>query len=333
MNLEITFDFIESNWDIRPKKVSFIEEGDSTNNWRVSDIKEETYILRNAGKFKHYVRFQCDILNFLHQRKFPYQIPVPVKARNHDFVVGTKEGNYLVYKYIEGKTLEDATAEDAFQVGLMLAAYHGYVVNFNWQNYQQLRSKDLLDTQKVTQFIMSCKRTVEEKVIKSELDEIFLSCFDGLVDNYIDILRKTDLEYYHTLPKIPCHGDFERRNIIKRRNKIVGFIDLGGITIDPSICDLQSCIQLNCMRNRQLDMDLAKAIVSGYTSHTELNRQQLELIPSLMYSEMLKTLCWIMANLAIPGSKVSPTEASNRIKILPWLKDHLLDLRQLLANV
>lgn len=324
--------FIESNWDIRPQEVSFIEEGDSTNNWKVLDIEKEAYILRDAGKFNHYVRFQCDILNFLQEKGFPYQITTPIRAKNNDFVIDTEKGSYFLYKYIDGKVLEDVTAEDAYQVGLMLAVYHGYIADFDWRGYQQLRSKDLLDRQKLAQFVTNCRRAVEEKANKSELDEIFLSGIDRLVDFYIDILKKIDLEYYHSLPEIPCHGDFERRNIIKMEDRLVGFIDLGGITIDPSICDLQSCIQLNSMRNGQLDMNLVKAIISGYISHRGIGRHQLELIPPLMYSEMLKTLCWVMAELTIPESRVNLNEASDRIGILPWIKNHYLDLAHLFSE-
>ncbi len=323
------WDFIELNWGIRPKEVRFIEEGDSTNNWQVSDTEKGVYILRNGGKFSHYVRFQCDILNFLQEKGFPYQIPAPIRAKNDDFVVDTEEGSYLFYKYIDGKVLESVTVEEAFRVGLMLAIYHSYIDGFDWYGYQQLRSKDLLDKEKMRQFMMSCRWTVEEKAKKSKLDLTFLSRFDGFVDFYINILEGVDLDYYCSLPKIPCHGDFERRNILKKGGRLIGFIDLGGVTIDPSICDLQSCIQLNCRsrKRRQLDMNLVKAVVSGYISQIKLDRRQLELIPPLMYSEMLKTLCWVMAELVKPESRVDSIEASDRIEILFWIKNYYLSLK------
>lgn len=323
--------FIESNWGIKPRKVSFIEEGNSTNNWKVLDNGMGRYVLRNAGRFRHYVRLQCDILNFLREKEFPYLIPMPVRASINDFVVDTEEGSYFLYKYIDGEVLRNVTVEDACQVGLMLAMYHDYIADFDWRGYQQLRSKDLLDEPKMVQFIKNCRQVVEEKENKTEMDATFLSEINDFIVFYAGILKKTDIAYYHSLPQIPCHGDFDRRNILKKEDRVVGFIDLGGITIDPPICDLQSCIQLNCMRNGELNLDTAKAIFDGYASCRRFNRDQLELIDTLLYSEMLKTLCWVMAELAKPESRVDETEASDRMKMLILLKNNKYSLNGLLV--
>jgi len=324
MKLEKIYDFIESNWGIKPKKIRYIEEGNSTYNWKVVDIENKTYVLRNAGKFSHYVRFQYDILNFLQDEKFPYQTPTLMRTKNSNFLINTKKGTYLFYRYIEGNVLRGMSKEDAYQIGRMLATYHKYIADFNWYGYKQLRSKNLLDKKKMTKFLAGCIRTVVKKTKKTELDLVFLSKAKSFLNFYSDILRKTNLNYYHSLPKIPCHGDLGKRNIIKQENRIIGFIDLGGITIDPPICDLQSCIQLNTMKNGQLDMNLAKYIINGYTSCRKLDRKQLKLIPSLIYSEMLKTLCWIMSKLATPDNRINLIEASERIKTLLWLKNHYL---------
>jgi len=155
---------------------------------------------------------------------------------------------------------------------------------------------------------------------------VFLSKIDIFLNFYLDILKKTDFKYYHSLPKIPCHGDFDKRNIIKKKNKIIGFIDLGGVTIDPPICDLQSCIQLNTMKNGQLDIDLAEYIIDGYNSYRRIGKDQLELIPILMYSEMLKTLCWVMFKLATPDNRINLIEALERMKTLSWFKNYYLNL-------
>lgn len=333
MEVERISDLIRFNWGIRPQKINFIEEGDSTNNWRVISDDGETYVLRNAGSYRHYVRFQCDVLNYLTENGFPYQIPTPIKTMKDNFFIGYREDSLFLYRYIPGDVLGRVTHSDAFEIGKMLAVYHKYVSSFDWQGYDQLRSKDLFEEGKMVEFISKCRSEVMEKTNKTKIDQLYLSKIQGFSDFYSSIVAHVDLGLHKSLKRIPCHGDFERRNIIKREGKIVGFIDLGGITIDPQIYDLQNCVQLNSMRKGKLDMDVAKVIIDGYGGHAKSEREQFELILPLMYSEMLKTLCWVIAERSKSGTRVDESEAAERVKVLSWMLDNYSSLEKFFRNL
>ena len=79
------------------------------------------------------------------------------------------------------------------------------------------------------------------KSTMSECDQLFVDWAARLLDTYNTIVEGVDRGAYNALAKIPCHGDFAPRNMLGRDGEIVGFIDLGGITIDPRVCDVENC--------------------------------------------------------------------------------------------
>lgn len=317
-----------NNWEIKTKTLSSIEQGDSTNNWVVTSDADERYILRNAGNYNHYVRFQCDILRFLAKKKLPYEIPAPLSLKiGSGYVTDVDSDSFFLYKYINGETLHKISIVEAKEIGEMLATYHKYISSFKWEGYNQLRSKNLFEKEKNARFMMSSRRAVEAKKAKTDTDQSFLADFKKFYNFYIQILSSTDLGRYRSGKRIPCHGDLEKRNIIKRGDNIVGFIDLGGITIDPAICDLQSCIQLNSLGRGQLNKEIAQAILQGYTQKTDVKNVDLQFITPLMYADMLKTLCWILLDRSKDNSRIDEEEARQRINTLLWFMENFNDVK------
>lgn len=324
---------LQSNWGIKAEETDFVALGDSTLNWVISAADGNVYVLRNAGNFEQYVRFQCDVLNHLTETGFPYQVPQPLRTGQGEFVVDTESGSYFVYPFIPGNTPTELDQTKSVDIGRMLATYHQYIKGFNWESRPQLRSKNLFETDVFIGFIQKCESTVSGKKVKSDADLAYLDRFDRFRSFYGETVSSVDTDYYNSLSKIACHGDFERRNIIVQGDKIVGFVDLGGVTIDPRICDLQSCIQLNSTENGRLNMKTANGIIEGYAGVIRPEERERKLILPLMYTEMLKTLSWVLSERTKPDTRVELVEATSRLDALSWIMENYSDIQEYLESL
>ncbi|MBU1256786.1 hypothetical protein KKA49_03820, partial [Patescibacteria group bacterium] len=184
---------LQSNWGIKAEQTNFVTMGDSTLNWIIKVADKNDCVLRNAGSFRHYVRFQCDVLSYLAESEFPYQAPKPLRTRHGEFVVDIKSGSYFVYPFISGNTPSEIDRIKSVDVGKMLASYHQHIEGFEWEGRLQLRSKNLLESDVFIDFIQRCKDMVGGKETKSKVDLVYLGRFEGLKSFYEKVMASVDV--------------------------------------------------------------------------------------------------------------------------------------------
>jgi len=70
------------------------------------------------------MKMQFKVLDFLLKRKFPYEIPFPIKNRKGDYIMDFKGGKIWVYNYIEGSYVGTVTKPQFKEFAKAMAIYH-----------------------------------------------------------------------------------------------------------------------------------------------------------------------------------------------------------------
>jgi Ser/Thr protein kinase RdoA (MazF antagonist) len=257
--------FKDINKDIRKTN-----KGNSTNNY----IIENKYILRNAGTYIEYIEAQIEILNILN-KELTYKVPKPLLSIQNRYLEKDKNEGWFMYEMIEGDTL---LPNKSIRFGNQLAELHNSLNKINFENFNQMRSRDLTNTKKEINNLYKSGILNNTEVINS---------FKCLSQRFIDI--------YKTLPRIICQGDLNKDNFIVKNNKFQGLIDFGGIVIEPRIFDIQNFI-FNHLITEKISVNKIRMFLKDYSnsSDTNISLAEKELIHEILIREGYNSLNYII---------------------------------------
>ncbi|MEI6481297.1 MAG: aminoglycoside phosphotransferase family protein [Candidatus Saccharibacteria bacterium] len=302
-------------WGISPENVIELSGGQSTRNWKVTQDGED-FVLRNAGLYPGYVDMQIGVLQHLKESDFPYEVPQPLDGANGDRRITTELGNYMLYPFIHGETgLSDP---DYSELGILLGAYHSAMRGYDFSGFTQRRSKDLLDTQKLSEGLVSIEKSAANQDIALPLIERAIAC-GPLLRNHVEKISTR----IHAIgeEQIVCHGDPHLNNVVFSGGHVSGLIDFGGITVDPPITDVAASIARLVIVDQQLEVGRFEKIIAGY-KETAGNPEIHESVLDLAFLNTLRSFIWQISELAHnPETRITTDEAEQFLDILIALTD------------
>jgi Ser/Thr protein kinase RdoA (MazF antagonist) len=320
MKNEAIDNVLATSWNLGDFRKTVIMNGESTLNYLV-ETKEAKYVFRNAGRHRNYVNFQADLLNHLQSNHFSYETPMIIKTNKGTPFLQTADDIYLLYRYVEGVTLKSSDYSTyAFEIGQCVGSFHRITQEMSGYDHK-VRSKDIFDFHYMEDSILNSLSRIESQDEKDAVDDLFIKIFSEGIKPYFSQIASLAVEHYQRTDSIPCHGDLNGGNFIIGTKKLVGLIDFGGVIIAPKVFDVQNCLQNIACSNGEVDSDITERIILGYCKEVSLTQLELEIIPSILIADLLRTLAWIFESRADLNCRIKPSEAIFRLKLLGAVKN------------
>lgn len=219
-----------------------------------------------------------------------YNIATYYKTKDKKSYVRHKRLIFYVIDWIDG---EECNLDDIEEILLsikLLAQFHLATNNIDI-NRLKLKS-NLKDWPKIfnenLRNLERYERIINNKKMKSEFDLSYYDCIESMYHRGMVALNLLNTSGYYKLfkhtnkNKTLCQNSFYYQNIIKKNDKYY-IIDLDSIIIDLHITDLGKLIgRLMSKRNFKWDFNKAKMIIEAYTSINKLDKNELEVMLSLI---------------------------------------------------
>ncbi|MBU1136518.1 MAG: phosphotransferase [Nanoarchaeota archaeon] len=285
-----------SLWDIGEiltfKKAT---EGAVNYNYIIKTSKGK-YILRKfcAEHGINNINFEMSYLNYLSEKKFPYEIPNPLLNKKNKRLIKIEKDFFCLYKYIEGNHLKESRPRELSEIALMIARMHNLLeksnLNNGVKNQEDFGRKGIINEMK--EFILKIPSR------KNQRDKIFLKESKSL----IEILGGLNSKNYNSLKKYPIHRDFNPQNILWKNNKIVGIIDFENVgrINDAFVRDIAIIFQYFCSnKEKNFNSKKAKFFLREYEKYRRLSNKEKEVIIDLMIATNIEDFgfaYWLLVN-------------------------------------
>lgn len=311
---------VHRGWGVTAQDSRRILGGESTLNWHI-DTEDGSYVLRNAGGYGEYVSMQAALLNHLNSTEFPYQVPRLQKTVEGNSVQKIDDSFYVMYPYLPGDT-GVFPGYDYKELGAMLGEYHHYSQDFDWNNFGQLRSKRLFDDGSVRPYIVNLVTNLGNS---AELGDSFSREYGSIEQLQNDTrliikdLARIGLSDY---ANYACHGDYSPDNVLAIDTKIAGLIDFGGVTIDPRVTDMATCISRVAIRNGEYDTAIANDLIEGYHRTSALDDSEISALIPLAFIDTVRSLSWQTSEVTSnPYTRVAQADAVDYMQRATVLRD------------
>ncbi len=254
------------------------------------DIKTEkgNFILRFIGgrEFKSWkikkLKFEFRVLEYLKQRNFPYQIPIPIKDKKGEKINVFKKRGIWIYKKLEGICREEYNLRLFKEVVKVMATYHNYIKNF-----KDKRESDFDDYK---WFFRKYKKLRKVKP-KNKTDKLMLNH----VDFFEDLLKK--ISKINFGKKIAIHSDFHIENVLYKNKKAISLIDFDNIEFAPKSNDLAVFVGDNCMKKNKLVKTRYKTMLKEYRKISKLSKKEEQMIIPLAIRYYCVLFWWFYAGM------------------------------------
>jgi len=272
---------ILDNWDLgKLKSYKKAEKGLVNHNWIIKTNKGK-YVLRGVIFFRELkdIKFEIKYLDYLKNKKFPYEVPAPVKTKNKRLFLRIGKNYFWVYKFIEGKTVKKFNKSHLKQIAKMMANYHKIIEKSKLNNKKGKGypfSREII-LEEIDKF----KKKINNKSKKSKEDLIFLKESAKLVP----LFKSLNGKGYGKLKKYPLHRDMSPDNLVWKNGKLSGIIDFETVSeINvPIINDLIIVIQYGCGREDfKIDLSSIKFFLKEYKKHHSLNENEIKFVPDIL---------------------------------------------------
>ena len=197
------------------------------------------------------------------------ECPIPIKDKDGEYVNIIKGKKMAVFIFLEGKSKNEWTKEDCFQVGKKLARFH-FANKNNQHNIQN-------------NFGIDYWKKIYNK-FSNKLNNILPNGFE-IISNEIDFISNN---WPKNLPVGVIHADLFPDNVFFIENKISGFLDFS--CFDFLAYDLAITVNAWCFLNQEFNKDFFFNLVSGYQSIRTLEFSEIENINILLRGAALRFL-------------------------------------------
>ena len=213
----------------------------------------------------------------LHLNKNGYCCPKPICDKNDEFLQVLRGKPTIIVNFLEGKSKNNITIEDCYQVGSSMSLMHLYSKDFKIQRDNSLSIKGW------ETLIKNCSTAVPSSV----LDKLQPNLMKD-IQNSFDFFVKF---WPHDLPKGFIHGDLFPDNVFFINDKITGVIDFYFSCTDILTYDLAIAINAWCFDKKNNFQDKKyQALLKGYSSKRKLSKDEEFFLPLLCQAASLRFL-------------------------------------------
>ena len=213
----------------------------------------------------------------IHLNKNGYYCPKPICDKNNKFLLELAGKPTIIVNFLEGKSTQNITIENCYQVGLSMGLMHFYSKDFELQRGNSLSIKGW------EKLIKNCSNTVPLSVINKFQPDLIND-----IQNSFDFFLKF---WPNDLPKGFIHGDFFPDNVFFINDKITGVIDFYFSCTDILAYDLAIAINAWCFDGEDNFEDKKyEAIIKGYNSKRKLTNDEEFFLPLLCQAASLRFL-------------------------------------------
>jgi Ser/Thr protein kinase RdoA (MazF antagonist) len=228
---------------------------------------EGEYIVQIIGeKFnkdkKEEMEMQFKVLSYLNKKKFPYEIPLPLKSKGGFFMnLGGKK--LWAYKKVLGNTKGIYTANELRDLAKVTAIYHEHIKNFKVKGKFWM-AHDFLE-KRFKKMVKVKAKNKEDKLMLENI-EFFRKLLEGL--KRVDYGKKG----------LMTHADLSGDNVIFRNGKIKGMIDFNNLEYLPKVNDIAVTIYEILNKKGILDKKKIDIYLREYRKWSSLSKKEEELI-------------------------------------------------------
>jgi homoserine kinase type II len=296
-------------YDITPAALHDIRTGRVNKHWRVI-APGGAFVLRRYTESRtlNAIAFEHDVLRHLAGREWP--VAPPIAARDGQSVVETEGRSYSLFPLLPGKPAPYPNARYTRLKGRLLARLHGDLASFEapdqregfgraWELDVFVRAQSPFAT--FNELLMAFGQEHPELARAIRVQKYAM-------------LRELAALGYGELPAVPCHFDFHHDNLLFQRGALTGLLDLDLAHLDTRVADIASSISLDCLAPpayNEIDPEAARAFVAGYTEHTPLRDDELQLIVPLVRAAIVSLVAWRLAHWAV-GERVDSLRSIQR---------------------
>ncbi|WP_088105488.1 phosphotransferase [Halalkalibacter urbisdiaboli] len=269
--------FTQTTWSV------FFGPSGYNNTTRYVNVGMNTYLLRvyETHNDEAKVKFEHEVLSKLNKFAKPYfQIPVPLFTLNGETTyVRTKDTNKIacVYTFIEGKNplLQNESLLISYgqQVGHLVGLLKDTLIEqpCSYKPYYEIGE--------------AYKHYSIDSVINwcTDPPSTFITIEDELkwiAEQFLNLQHS--LSQLKSLPHQLIHGDINASNSLAESNRITAFLDFEFATYDLRAMEPAVCLAELFVDVKGIDMEKAKAFISGFSSVVTLSNAEIEAIPLLI---------------------------------------------------
>ena len=247
-------------------------------------------IVTNKGKYvvqffgakfdewkRNRMKLQFKVLNHLRKKKYPYEIPVPIKNRSGKYISRFKGAYCWAYNYIEGKFYRNYNDKQFGEVIKALAKYHECIEDLN------VGKKD-----DITYGWFDDKFKKMRKVKpKNSLDKLMLKHLDF----FVDLWEKHKNNNFNN-EVLVTHSDFNNHNVLFNNSNVIGVIDFDNLSVSPRMKDLQQVMTACKFKGDKYTKEKEKIIFKLYEKYSKLSIEEKRLMIPLIIRNKCIVFWW-----------------------------------------
>ena len=213
----------------------------------------------------------------LHLNEKGISCPKPICDKKNNILQDLNGKPTIIVNFLEGKSKNNFTSIDCYQVGSSMGLMHFYSKDF------ELQRDNSLSINGWKQLIKNCNNSIPVSI----LDKLQPGLMKD-IQNSFDFI----VEFWpHDLPKGFIHGDLFPDNVFFIDDKITGVIDFYFSCTDILAYDLAIAINAWCFDEENNFQDKKyQAILKGYNSIRKLSKDERFFLPLLCQAASLRFL-------------------------------------------
>ncbi|MAG78981.1 hypothetical protein CMI40_01245 [Candidatus Pacearchaeota archaeon] len=265
------------------KDIELIKGGLINHNFILKTNKGK-FIIRIISRNPKQKDSEFKLLEYLHQKKFPYKTPLPLKNSSGEYILKLSKKNLWVYKFIKGEHTMNITDNHLKQIAIALAKFYEIVKNF--------KTRELKETW-VFELGWLIKEYSKFKKInpKNKYDKLMVENADFFMN-----LSKEMMKYKKFRKNLSIvHTDTNHNNLLFNKNKLIGILDFDNIKYAPRAIDVSYGIQQFCRTKKlrfSLDRKRTKLFLKEYEKISKLTDKEKKMLLPLMIKYQCLLFWW-----------------------------------------
>ncbi len=207
--------------------------------------------------------FYLDLLNFLHQQRYP--APRPILNDRKQFLTTLNNKPAAIFQHLPGHSIGWASENQCQQIGIYLAKLH---LLANDSGFKKNNNKGLAACQSTFNRLENHLSIHDRASLKKELS----------IQQHFQQSILPDLD----LPRGVIHADLFKDNVLFDQNSISGILDFYNACTDYLLLDIAITVNDWCQFNKGIDPSRLNALLTGYQSIRPLSDTELAHLPMFL---------------------------------------------------